>query len=83
MIFPAVDLAERPGDILGIDPDRSPEVIPELRRLQPARHHHLVVGGQHRTGQVPVGKDAAGHRVQDGDVDTAVDEQVLCDQRRV
>ena len=71
-----VDLAQRAGDVVGIDPDGAAEPVAELVVVEPARHHHLVVRRGDRGAEVAVGHDAAGHRVQDRDVDAALVEQV-------
>src|SRR6185312_7423369 len=72
-----LDLAYRPGDVVGIDPDRAAEAFDELVVIEPAGDHHFVVGCGDRGAQVPVRHDAAGHRMQDRDVDAALAEQLL------
>ena len=45
MVLVLVDLTQCAGDVVRVDPDGAAEPVAELVVLEPARHHHLVVGG--------------------------------------
>ncbi len=75
-----VDLPQRAGDVVRVDPQRAAEPVAELLGFEPARHHHLVVCGVQGAAQVPVGHDAACHRMQDRHVDAALVEQLVGDE---
>ena len=73
-----LDLAQRAGDVVGIDPDGAAEPVAVLRRRRASATPSSRCGAAAiAVPEVAVRHDAAGHRVQDRDVDAALVEQVL------
>ena len=82
VVAPFLDLLQRAGDVVGVDPDGAAESVSELVGLQPARHQHLVARGMQRAAEVPVGHDAPSHRVQDRHIDATFRKQFVSNNFR-